>query len=444
MTKLAPSSAVRWLGVAVVPLLFGLAVVSRSGGFEANPSLTVVAVPTAPAATANRAPAISNASCSASACHGAPATDTLRSMKPLGPIWNCSASVWQATDPHSGTYSLLTDKPYRSVKATAKLMIERLGPGWTEPATREVRCLACHTDPANASAIPNSLRAKLHNDGVGCQACHGDATGWLTSHTAGASLIANLKNIGIRAETCAGCHIGAPASPSAPLRDVNHDMIAAGHPRLTYDFAEHHRRLPKHWNDSARRSQEPNFELRLWLVGQAVEAEAVCRLAAERTKGVGPELADYRCTACHHSIPGTERLDVTRPLGQLPWRSAWAIRNDPKISVETETLARRALGRNPPTACDWSNIANALRIRRNILLNRPDTELPSLFQQRWSESLPPADGEDLVAQLQAKAAQARNGQADQFDFDGAYERARAQKWKALSDALGKAPGAAQK
>jgi len=116
---------------------------------------------------------------------------------------------------------------------------------------------------------------------VSCEACHGNAGQWLQPHTSWKgdrtesykqTGLKPLYDLGERALACAGCHMGAPADGDHPVRDMNHDMIAAGHPRLNFDFAEYQRRLPKHWQEKDRtKSDLPPRELneaRVWYVGR--------------------------------------------------------------------------------------------------------------------------------------------------------------------------------
>jgi hypothetical protein len=142
-----------------------------------------------------------------------------------------------------------------------------------------------------------------------------------------------LFDLGVRAETCAGCHIGALRSFDIPLRDVNHDMIAAGHPRLNFEFATYLRKLPPHWKEKNRIANTPRpagFEAQVWLVGQAASAEASLKLLASRATSVGPasragpELAEFNCYACHHDLKpngwrGKFEYHQGRTVGGLVW-----------------------------------------------------------------------------------------------------------------------------
>jgi hypothetical protein len=295
--------------------------------------------------------------CLAAACHGAPAKDTLAGRIDEN-TWQSSGACWVAADPHTAAYSLLTEKPNRPVKVTAQHIMERYAPGTR--ATEDARCVACHTNPALAAperfADPHA-RA-LRNEGVGCEACHGSAGGWLHPHTSwtgnrreeyAKTGMTPLFDLGERALTCLGCHVGAPEDKARglPVRDMNHDMIAAGHPRLNFDFAEYLRRLPAHWQEKNREPEDgkpvarPLNPAKAWLVGRAAHAEAACKLLASRVDraagGDGrtpwPEFAEYNCASCHHDLRADPDTDAQwrkdpqwldgRPLGVPAWQTVW-------------------------------------------------------------------------------------------------------------------------
>ena len=43
---------------------------------------------------------------------------------------------------------------------------------------------------------------------------------------------------------CVGCHVGAPEQDGLPAREVTHDLLAAGHPRLNFEFTVFLANLP--------------------------------------------------------------------------------------------------------------------------------------------------------------------------------------------------------
>jgi hypothetical protein len=136
-----------------------------------------------------------------------------------------------------------------------------------------------------------------------------------------------LSDPAVRAETCAGCHVGAPG------RDVSHDLIAAGHPRLNFDYATYLRALPPHWAEKDRDVSPPALrpaadEFRHWLVGRAAAAAAGYRLLADRARhGPWPELAAFDCYACHHGLTGTGK----EPPGPRPGALVW---NEPPLTAQ--------------------------------------------------------------------------------------------------------------
>ena len=153
---------------------------------------------------------------------------------------------------------------------------------------------------------------------------------------------------------CAGCHVGSPADDEHLLRDVNHDLIAAGHPRLDFSFSAYLNLMPKHWPDGPRRQDSrpahygfrPDSETHAetWAIGQAVTAQAALELLAYRAgsdeklaNGANkehlapapwPEFSEYDCYACHHQLDNSfpssrqkaaQRRAGTDQLGSLRW-----------------------------------------------------------------------------------------------------------------------------
>jgi hypothetical protein len=327
--------------------------------------------PTVSAADQKHAP-VGSAGCLAAACHGAPAGKALRREYDEH-TWQSSGACWTAADPHTAAYFVLTttdaDKERGVVKVSAEHIMARYAPG--KKATDEARCVACHTNPALASPDNWNKADKiaLRSEGVSCEACHGAAGGWQGAHY-GSAFKANRANsykdtgmmrlydMGERAVACAGCHVGAPADPAsgAPVRDMNHDMIAAGHPRLNFDFADFQARLPRHWQEKDRTKEPPKpYEpnpAKVWLVGRAAHAEAACKLLEDRVKRAEngdkltpwPEFAEFNCAACHHSLRAPllqkdtdadkaansewrQKLEhmAGRKPGAAPWQPIWPL-----------------------------------------------------------------------------------------------------------------------
>ena len=84
---------------------------------------------------------------------------------------------------------------------------------------------------------------------MSCESCHGPASGWLGSHTDKNVPYETLveqgmhpnRNLIRRSERCLECHVGGPN------KFVDHEMIAAGHPDLTFDLSYFSFYMPQHW-----------------------------------------------------------------------------------------------------------------------------------------------------------------------------------------------------
>jgi hypothetical protein len=331
-----------------------------------------------------RSQALANASCSAAACHGAPATSSLMGS-PGDDCWKSSATQWLARDPHTEAYNALTgpwaDRILRHLRSTEP---DR----WAAQPTDEPRCLACHTNPTLA-ALDAPQRARLQRllaEGVSCEACHGNASGWVYEHTTWTAEnrptgyarfgMKKLYDVGERALVCAGCHVGAPADPDRgePLRDMNHDMIAAGHPRLNFEYADFLRRVRPHWveKDRTRESSPPlaaETEVKGWLLGRVASAEAACRLLADRAERAvrdeassWPELSESNCFSCHHRVLPTgwkkPRPEAGREPGAPVWQPIWPL---------TQPLHLAALGRSRPLTPLVARTQEELNALREVL-----------------------------------------------------------------------------
>jgi hypothetical protein len=251
------------------------------------------------------------ASCAGSTCHGRLEADgavvrqdeVLRWQEPSSPAGK-----------HSQAYSALLGQ--RSAQIARNLGIGK--------ASSAPMCLGCHADPA-ASRGNNFQLA----DGVGCEACHGGASNWIASHYAvGASHAKNvargmtpLENPKVRAGVCLDCHFGSAAQGQF----VNHRIMAAGHPRISFELDLFSSLQQHHDEDAdyvARKRRTDNVQL--WAVGQALALKRSLDLyasASRGTEGVFPEFYFFDCHSCHRRIYDQKdalRTGVNNPGRPIP------------------------------------------------------------------------------------------------------------------------------
>lgn len=240
-------------------------------------------------------------SCAAQACHNADGLTGFSGREyRIALERDLSADRPRVKDKHAQAYEVLWNG--KSIQ-----MLRR----WKETAgevhpEREVLCLRCHVGPAAAQ------ESAFLADGVSCEACHGPAEKWLAAHfrpdwkRLSASERRDLgmwdtRSVASRVQVCLDCHVGSAAA------EVNHDLIAAGHPWLHFEALDYHRRWHKHW-DTAKdygAAGAKDFEVNLWEFGQAASAQASLRLLAARARDENrpwAEFAEYDCAACHHPL----------------------------------------------------------------------------------------------------------------------------------------------
>lgn len=296
---------------------------------------------------------IGSQTCAAAGCHGSPNATNLTGP-PSRDCWQSSFTHVFLMDPHRQAFDVLSSD--KSKKITAAL--RKTNPSVPD-AVNDTRCLACHTNPSLAIDSISVESKKLRSDGVSCEACHGNAEKWLSSHTAwrtddlrnkaeNSTNFKNLNNLDYRARVCAGCHIGDAGEDGRPARDMNHDMIAAGHPRLTFDFVAHHERLPKHWREKDRThagytDRPADFISSNWELGERAKTLATVRLVHDRAlraerkdeRTPWPELSESSCTSCHRTLnPGKPPFDIQRKPGELAWNVSPVFREECRELIE--------------------------------------------------------------------------------------------------------------
>lgn len=247
------------------------------------------------------------ATCASSVCHGSvQAYENSR-------IQQNEFITWQ-TDRHGNMHA----KAYaKLLTAEGQAISQKLGWG---PAEEAKECLQCHAD-----YVPHDQRGEEFqlSDGIGCEACHGGAGKYMETHTDKSRSVASKSEDGLfptwqtdsRAKLCLSCHLGDSE------RMITHQIMGAGHPRLsfeldTFTFLQPHHRVDEDYVD--RKGGVDNA--RDWAVGQAQAANQMLELLQDADHGwrgvfIEPVLLD--CHSCHKPMDG-ERWQARSGTGLGP------------------------------------------------------------------------------------------------------------------------------
>ena len=243
------------------------------------------------------------ATCAGSTCHG-------RAEGNGAVVRQDEIATWQepsaASGAHSRAYASLTGARGRQIAAS-------LGLG---PATAAPACLGCH-----ATYVPEAQRGARFqiNDGVGCESCHGAAENWLAVHYARPATHASNVAVGlvplespqVRAGVCLDCHYGSTKTGQF----VTHAMMAAGHPRVSFEL-DLFSALQQHHDvdgDYIDRKSRPD-SVRMWAVGQAEAVRRATDLFARPDlgmEGMFPQFYFYDCHSCHRTITDGPQRTLT-------------------------------------------------------------------------------------------------------------------------------------
>jgi len=254
------------------------------------------------------------ATCAGSTCHG-------RAEGNGAVVRQDEIATWQEPSSPGGAHS----RAYAALAGRRGQQIaDSLGLG---PATQAPACLGCH-----ATYAPQNQRGPrfLLSDGVGCESCHGAAEQWLATHYARpathASNIADgltpLDQPQVRANNCLDCHFGSTNRGQF----VTHSMMAAGHPRVSFELDLFSALQQHHNEDDDYRARKGRMNsVRLWAVGQA---EAVKRSTSLFTQpeygmeGAFPQFYFYDCHSCHRTITDADARKLsfeTNPGRPIPF-----------------------------------------------------------------------------------------------------------------------------
>lgn len=267
--------------------------IALAAGLLVLASALMAGIP-APALWAQAGAFMGVASCAGSTCHG-------RAEGNGAVVRQDEIAAWQEpsspTGAHSRAWAVLSGARGRAIAAT-------LGLG--NPAAAPA-CLGCHATTTGGSGQGEKF---LTSDGVSCETCHGAAGGWLAVHyTRAASHASNvaagmtpLERPQVRANVCLDCHWGSAKGNQF----VTHAMMAAGHPRLSFEL-DLFSALQQHHAEDADyiRRKGRTDSVRQWAVGQAEAVRRQTDLFARPdygSRGLFPELTFFDCHSCHRQI----------------------------------------------------------------------------------------------------------------------------------------------
>jgi hypothetical protein len=279
------------------------------------------------------------ASCAGTTCHGRMEGDGKVVRQDELRRWQEPSTPGGA---HSRAFAVLSGARSRQIAAT-------LGIG--DP-TASGECLGCHSTPASAARGARFLT----QDGVGCEACHGPAGGWIASHYAvGATHASNvaqgmvpLERPAARASVCLDCHFGSAKNGQF----VTHRLMAAGHPRISFELDLFSSLQAHHDEDADYAQRKGRMDgVATWAVGQAmaVERQASLYASAKGTEGAFPEFYFFDCHSCHRRIYDQEErvktweANAARPIpsGMPPFNDENMIMLAAAAKVAAPTLAGR-------------------------------------------------------------------------------------------------------
>ena len=188
----------------------------------------------------------------------------------------------------------------------------------------------------------------------------------------------NTKNLTVRAKTCTDCHVGGDRA------EVNHDLYAAGHPPLQYEYSSFLDRYRpyQHWSEADDRRRCPAYEAEAWAVGQAVTARAALDLLAKRarpwrTRSRGsrgrssPSTIVRRATTASNSNASAPPRPPTRDAVLVVVRGHDAAAARPAVGRRTGGAARRNGRRRPDPKAVADGAATLARVYDEWLNHHP-------------------------------------------------------------------------
>jgi len=336
-------------------------------------------------------PTLGASSCAATACHGGPAAG----VSSTSAIRGSEYPLWLESDPHAKSWQTLNSPKSLDILRRLNIVVD----GILLNTHAFKNCLACHN---SSTELASNLPLPKTPEGVGCEACHGPADQWNYEHYQGPhSLQHAIENLGMvntkylptQAKTCTLCHVGAPD------RDMNHDIIAAGHPALYFDFNTYIQAYPKHWRLPTDDQSNPDRPSQQWLAGQLAAADSELELLQTRLTANHhsnstssssppsisnwPEFASFQCTDCHQ--PLSNSLTTKRPPPGQPSPRLWNLQalwilNLPSVPTTLPPpLDALSLTSNNPRDSQILDI----QIQRKKLYHQSQSLFPTNASAKW-------------------------------------------------------------
>lgn len=302
--------------------------------------------------------------CTSSGCHAAPVEGH--------EAWQSSYTVWATRDPHARAHRVLFDPLAARIVAA---LAARDPATAAVPAPENRACIGCHATAGGEFAAT----------GVSCESCHGPARDWVVAHTLpgwktpGNTLgMVDLADPTTCALRCAGCHVGGPPTADGSVREVSHDLIAAGHPRLAFELRSSKAAEPPHWRDRIRDAGAAGFvdPLDEWALGRAATLRAFLEQTLRQVEGAGgphvpaegseplarvwPEFTAFDCYGCHRpAVAAVDAADtdgavaVRRPSRGMPRLEPlqWALLD---VALPADTAESLVAFRKDVEAAWWS------------------------------------------------------------------------------------------
>jgi hypothetical protein len=300
------------------------------------------------------------ATCASSGCHG--------DVHGTATNWKNAFTSFEAEDPHAQAYEVLWTA--RSREMTRLLERKQTLTDKEHLAALEQRCIGCHATPVPADTISGSEQFAA---GVQCESCHGPAGDWLHTHYQtgfrrdSSPGFVDTKNLNERAETCMKCHVGPSEQHGSP-QVVDHDLIAAGHPRLAFELRSYFESKPIHWDRNADEARNAGaYGFKLWVAGQRAQAEQRKKLIPAN----GPvDFAQLDCASCHHDLAA--RSWRQRPAGDLLKAATAPATRHLAEDAETVPIAERlalaqAILNDPATHHSWDGALQAYLAVRAVI-----------------------------------------------------------------------------